>query len=328
MWFKHLIFYRFTQPFTLSADELEEKLTEKRFKSCGSQDISTYGWVPPLGRHGHMLTHSTGDFIIITARKEEKILPASVIRDALDEKVEAIEQEQNRKVSSKEKKLLKDDILMTLLPRAFTRHQNISAYIDTHEGWLMVDAASFNKAEELTSCLRDSIDSLPVINTPLENAPSHFMTQWLSQQAELPAPFMLGDECELREPGDEGGQIKASKQELTAEEITGHLDVGKQVSKLALSWDDALTFVLGDDLVIRKLKFTEVIQDQVNAINAETAAEQFDADFSVMTLTLRKLLNDLINALGGEIDDVLRGEYAEKKILEVSKKRQRAQEMA
>ncbi|WP_330927420.1 recombination-associated protein RdgC [Candidatus Sororendozoicomonas aggregata] len=328
MWFKHLIFYRFTQPFTLTADELEEKLTAKCFKPCGSQDISTYGWVPPLGRHGDMLTHSAGDFIIITARKEEKILPASVIRDALDEKIETIEQEQNRKVASKEKKLLKDDILMTLLPRAFTRHQTISAYIDRQEGWLIVDASSHNKAEELTSCLRDSIGSLPVINPPVKNAPSHFMTQWLSPKAVLPVPFALGDECELREPGDEGGQIKASKQELTAEEITGHLDAGKQVSKLALSWDDALTFVLGDDLVIRKLKFTEVIQDQLDAINAETAAEQFDADFSVMTLTLRKLLTDLINALGGEIDEASRGEYIEKKILEVSKKQQTAEETA
>ncbi|MDB2384397.1 recombination-associated protein RdgC [Endozoicomonas sp.] len=318
MWFKNLIFYRFTQPVTLTQPELEEQLKEKRFKSCGSQDLSTYGWVPPLGRHGDMLTHCTDRFIMVTARKEEKILPASVIRDALEEKIEHVEQTQDRKVFSKEKKLLKDDVVMSLLPKAFTRHQDIFAYIDLTEGWLIVDTSSFNKAEELTSYLRESIGSLPIINTPLKSPPSQLMTQWLSQQSPLPPPFTLGDECELREPGDEGGQIKASKQELISEEIGVHLDVGKQVSKLALCWDEALTFVLGDDLVIRKLKFTDVIQDKLDNIHAETAAEQFDADFSVMSLTLRLLIDNLVSALGGEDQAKKERAYKEKATLTVA----------
>ena len=241
-----------------------------------------------------------------------------MIRDALEDKVEQIEQEQDRKVFSKEKKLLKDDVVMSLLPKAFTRHQDIFAYIDVTEGWLVVDASSFNKAEELTSYLRETIGSLPIINTPLKNPPSHLMTQWLAQKTQLPSPFVLGDECELREPGDEGGQIKASKQALISEEISVHLEVGKQVSKLALCWDDALTFVLGDDLVIRKLKFTDVIQDKLDDIHAETAAEQFDADFSVMSLTLRQLINNLVIALGGEDQEKKERRYQEKATLTVS----------
>ncbi len=319
MWFKNLIFYRFTQPFSFNQEALEEKLKEKRFKSCGSQDMSTYGWVPPLGRHGDMLTHSTGSFIMMTAHKEEKILPASVIRDALEEKIEVIEQEQDRQVFSKEKKNLKDEITMELLPKAFTRHQDTFAYIDPIDGWMIVDASSFKKAEELTSCLRECLGSLPIINIPLKNNPSHCMTQWLEQKVEIPTPFSLGDECELREPGDEGGQIKASKQELISEEITVHLEAGKQASKLALSWDDALTFVLGDDLVIRKLKFTEIVQEQLDQTESETAAEQFDADFSVMSLMLQKLLRNLVEALGGENTDINTDEYIEKKVLTISK---------
>ncbi len=299
MWFKNLIFYRFTQPFDMKVEELEEKLKEKRFRSCGSQDISTYGWVPPLGKHGDILTHSANGFIMITARKEEKLLPASVIKDALEEKVELIEQEQDRQIFSKEKKALKDDIMMELLPKAFTRSQNIFAYIDPADGWMIVDASSFKKAEELTSCLRECLGSLPIANPPLKNMPAHNMTHWLSQKAPLPTSFELGDECELREPGDEGGQVKVSKQELLSEEMDVHLAAGKQVSKLALIWDDALTFVLGDDTVIRKLKFTDVIQDQLDDIEADSVAEQFDADFSVMTLTLQKFIKELVDALGG-----------------------------
>ena len=299
MWFKNLILYRFTQAFDLKPEELEDKLKQKRFKSCGSQDMSTYGWVPPLGKHGDMLTHSANGFVMITARKEEKILPASVIRDALEEKVEHIEQEQDRQVFSKEKKALKDDVLIELLPKAFTRSQNIYAYIDPKEGWMVVDASSFKKAEELTSCLRECLGSLPIINPPLKNMPSHFMTEWLSGKQPLPSSFELGEECELREPGDEGGQVKVSRQELMSEETEVHLSAGKLVSKLALVWDEALTFVLGDDMVVRKLKFTDVIQDQLDEIEADTAAEQFDADFSVMTLTQQKMIKSLISALGG-----------------------------
>ena len=299
MWFKNLILYRFTQAFELNAEELEEKLKQKRFKSCGSQDVSTYGWVPPLGKHGDLLTHSASGFTMITARKEEKILPASVIRDVLEEKVEIIEQEQDRQVLTKEKKALKDDIMMELLPKAFTRSQNIFAYIDSTDGWMVVDASSFKKAEELTSCLRECLGSLPIINPPLKTMPSHPMTQWLSEKQPMPASFELGEECELREPGDDGGQVKVSKQELISEETDVHLLAGKQVSKLALIWDEALTFVLGDDMVVRKLKFTDVIQDQLDNIEANSSAEQFDADFAVMTLTQQKFIKSLISALGG-----------------------------
>ena len=299
MWFKNLIFYRFTQPFHATAEELEERLQQKLFRSCNSQDMSSYGWVAPLGKHSDMLTHAGNGFIMVAARKEEKILPASVIKDVLEEKIELIELEQDRQVFSKEKKALKDDVIMELLPKAFSRCQTTFAYIDPIKGWLIVDASSFKKAEELTSCLRECLGSLPIVNPPLKNMPSHAMTRWLAHDTPIPDRLVLGDECELREPGDEGGQVKVSRQELVGEEVEVHLQAGKQVSKMALIWNDSLSFVLGDDLVIRKLKFTDSIQEQLDQVNAETAAEQFDADFALMTLTLQQMIEELVEFLGG-----------------------------
>ncbi|PJE80035.1 Recombination-associated protein RdgC [invertebrate metagenome] len=297
MWFKNLIFYRFQQPFTTSQEELELLLQKKAFHKCGTQDIQSYGWVSPMGRHGKMLSLVSGDCLLLTAHKEEKILPASVIREAVEEKADAIEQEEDRIVSSREKRALKEDVTMTLLPRAFSRSQNISAYIDTQDQWLVVDAASFKKAEEFTSFLRDTLGSLPVVNLSFKNTPSWYMTQWLIQK-NLPQSFELGDECELREPGDDGGKIKANRQELTSAEIMGHLDAGKQVSKLALNWEDSLTYVLCDDLVIRKMKFTDTIATELDNTQAETAEEQLDADFSLMSLTFRNLLSSTVKVLG------------------------------
>lgn len=299
MWFKNLIVYQFSQSFETTAEQLEKKLSKKAFRGCGSQDLSSYGWVSPLGKNSALFTHSQNGFVMVTARQEDKILPASVLREALEEKIEQIEHEQDRRVFNKEKKALKDDLLMAMLPKAFTRSQLIYAYIDIQQGWLVVDSSSFKKAEALTAFLRETLGSLPIQLVPLKQAPATIMTQWLAQKRRLPKQFSLGDECELREIRDEGGRIRISKQALVEDELDVHLNVGKQVSKLALQWDDSFSFVLSDDFVIRKLKFSDAIQDKLNQDQAETAAEQFDADFAMMTVLQQQLINALIKGLGG-----------------------------
>ena len=184
--FKNLIIYRFTQPFTLSGMELEEKLDESRFRPCGSQDMTTYGWVGALGKTSKALVHENNDCLLFCAAKEEKILPASVINDAVQERVEQIEQEQDRQVFSKERRTIKDDIILELLPKAFTRQKFTRAYIDRRNGWLVVNASSFRQAEDLTSHLRKCLGSLPITLPAVKNRPGSAMTEWLDT-AQLPS---------------------------------------------------------------------------------------------------------------------------------------------
>ena len=112
MFFKNLQVYRFTRPLEQDADTLEKNLEEFKFKPCGSQDISKLGWVFPMGKSGAMFTHLAAKQILICLRKEEKMLPAGVIKDQLNERVEAIEQEQGRALKKKEKDTLKEDIIL------------------------------------------------------------------------------------------------------------------------------------------------------------------------------------------------------------------------
>ncbi|WP_062266952.1 recombination-associated protein RdgC [Endozoicomonas arenosclerae] len=298
MWFKNLIVYQFTQPFSVTAESLEAYLLEKLFNSCGSQDFSSYGWVPALGSGTNALVHQSSNCFLIKACQEEKILPASVIKDALETKVEAIEREECREVFSKEKKALKDDIVMELLPKAFTKKTYTLAYIDLTAQLLIVNASSFTQAEKLTSYLRECLGSLPVTMPTIKNLPSTSMTQWLSSEL-VPAPFALGSECELREPGDEGAKIKAFHQELTSEEIKAHVESGMQACKVGVQWDDSLTCTIRDDLVIQKLKFTDLIQEQLDDIEIETKVEQMDASFGIMVGTLRRFYGNLFEAFGG-----------------------------
>jgi recombination associated protein RdgC len=299
MWFKNLAIYRLTETFTLSPTELEEKLESFRFKPCGATEEFSYGWTSPLGRSSEQLIHQANGFIMLCATKEEKVLPTSVVNEMTAEKIAEKEEQEVRKLSKKERTDLKDQIIFELLPRAFSFSKRTFAYIDPKGGWLIVDAASAKKAEDLISFLRKNLGSLPVVPVSSKEKPVSTMTQWLLQN-ETPADVLIEDECELRAPEEAGGIIRCKRQDLAAPEIKNHLDTGKQVIKLAISWSDRLSFIVDENLSIKRLKFLDLIQDQVADTETATAEEQFDVDFTIMSQELSSFLPRLIEIFGGE----------------------------
>lgn len=298
MWFKNLRVYRLTKPFTLSADELAETLESKIFQPCGKQDLASFGWVPPLGRHGKSLVHSTNGYIMVCAKRQEKILPGAVVNEQLEEKIQGISQSEGRNVGRAEKQQLKEELVFSLLPRALVRSQLQFAYIAPQENWIVVNTGSAKRAEELLGALREALGSLPVIPFTTKQIPSQTMTQWLSA-SKAPKGFQLGGECELEAPKDDGRIIRCKKQDLTAEEMLNHLKTQMLVRKLAVSWEDAIECVLDQELAVRRLKFAERILEQAGDKQPDTAAEEFDVDFAIMTMELRGFLEALQKAFGG-----------------------------
>ena len=299
MWFKNLQVYRFTKPFELSPEELAQQLSEQAFQPCGSQDLSRYGWVPPLGHQGTEYVHAANGYIMISAKKQDKVLPAAVINEQVSERIITIQTEEGRSVGRKERQSLKEEVTFELLPRAFCRSTLQFAYIAPQQGLIVVNAASSKRAEELLSYLRDTIGSVPVIPLMANNLPQQVMTHWL-KTGQPPTGFELGHECELRDPSDEGGVIRCKHQQLVAEEITSHIKAGMYVSKLGLCWDGGIEFMVDDQLAMKRLSFTDRIQDKVEQVETRDAAEQFDVDFSIMTLELSALIKALTAAFGGE----------------------------
>ena len=294
MWFKNLVLYTFDQLPELDSQTLEDQLQAHPFTPCGKTQMSCYGWVSPVPG-GEAMVHTSGEFITLMARKEEKILPASVVREFVNDQVEQIEEEQGRKVFRKEKERIKEDVLQNLMPRAFTRSQFTRAYIDTRTGVILIDASSFKRAEELTSFLRRTLGTLPIRLPNPNSTPGIVMTHWLNQPTDIPTSFTLNDECELTEPGSEGSQIRCKRQDLTSEEVSKHLASGKQVSKLSIEWAETLSCVLSDDLIIRRIKFTDSFQEKAEIENHEDIATQFDNDFALMAKTLQQFINRLFN---------------------------------
>lgn len=298
MWFKNIRLYQFTRPFELSAEELEQKLSEFVFQPCSSFERSRFGWVSPLGKNEEALTHSLGQYIMVCARKDEKLLPASVVNDAVNDRVEELEAQQSRKVYRKEKLQIKDDVTADLLPRAFSRTRKVFAYIDRQAGLLVVNTSSASAAEELISGMRECLGSMPVVPADVQQAPGSVMTSWLQAQV-ADGQFEISENCELINPAEDGNSIRCSGQDLTADEISVHLAAGKQVRKLGVVWNQSLSCVLADDLSISRLRFEDLILDKAQEADAETAAQQFDQDFAVMTLTLSGLFSAVFDAFGG-----------------------------
>ena len=159
---------------------------------------------------------------------------------------------------------------------------------------------SHGVAEDLASALRQSIGSLPVRPPVLEQAPAFTFTGWLNESIDLPASIELGTECELKDPSEDGGVVRCKGLDLRADEIQNHLEAGMQVTKLSLTWDDNVSFVLDEEFGIRRLKFGETLQEKLDDVDADDAAAKFDASFSLMTLELARLIPGLLEALGGE----------------------------
>ncbi len=299
MWFKNLLLYRFTTPFEHDQEALEGLLSNDAFIPCGRNDQTRSGWVPPMGDLSEMLTHSANGCLMLCLRKEDKILPASVIKEKLDDKVKEIEAKEDRQVYRKEKESMKDDIVHDCLPLAFTKSQRTFAYIDVQNGWLLVDSSSTNRAEVFLKKLRDVLGSLPVVPAQVIESPELIMCQWL-KTGRLPEGVSLGQECELKELGEDGSILRCKNQELLSEEIDRHLDSGKKVFKLAIGWQDSLQLVLQHDLAIKRIKFSEQLITEATDSSDGDKAAQFDADFALMTLTFKRFIPELISYFGGQ----------------------------
>lgn len=300
MWFKNLALYRFTEPFKLVADELDNKLSENRFRPCSSHDEFSLGWTSPLGNNSDQLVHAANGFFMLCLKKEEKVIPAAVINEMLQEKTSELEEQEARKLSKKERSALKDELVFELLPRAFSFSKKTYAYIDPKGGWIIVDAASAKKAEDLLSYLRKCLGSLPVVPVNTLERPVVTMTQWLIESNTVPKDIEVEDECELRSPEEEGSIIRCKRHNLSLPEITNHLDSGKQVIKLAVSWSERLSFIIDENLTVKRLKFLDLIQDQVTDSDIEDEQSKFDVEFSIMSLELANFLPRLIEIFGGE----------------------------
>ena len=301
MWFKNLTLYRIHEQQLLSAEQMAVVLDEHRAKPLGNADARRIGWAAPAGRlGGGQLIHDIQGHRLISALRQERMLPASVVKEEVDEQVAEIEASEGRKVTRKEKTALKEQAAEALLPRAFVRSQKIDLWWDTERQLIGVNTSSRSSAEDVLDLLRQTLGSLKVTPLSTQTLPIRAMTTWLGDTASRPADLQLGDNVELKAKGD-NGVVRGREVDLDSDEMQQLLESGRQASKLALSIEGQLSFILHDDLALKSIRFGDaLIEEADHTEDGDDALARLETDFILMAGSLRTSLERLVEWLGGE----------------------------
>ena len=297
LWFKNAIIYQLNNDTLLNKDTIEKAIKSIPFTPCGNLDTIKMGWVSPYN------DNNQNDFIIdmqghllLRIKKESKILPAPVIKQALLEKIDKQEQALSRKLTKNEKATLKDEVMIDLMPRAFSKYNHYWLWIDTHNKRIIIDCSSFKQAEDILAILRKQLGALALtplsIDTPLEQV----MTTWVKEKLNF-APFLLGDQAELKDPLEGNGIISCKNQDITSDEMLIHFDSGKWITKIKIIDERGVNFIVNSDLTLKRIKFDSTILDENEDIGSDEFDKRLEADFIIMANLLSTTINDFYTVL-------------------------------
>jgi recombination associated protein RdgC len=296
MWFKNLQIYRITAPLGMTTEQLEEALSKQAFAACSTLDMQTQGWISP--RDNGMLVHEVNHQLLLQLGTEKKLLPSTVVNQVSKARAAELEEQQGFKPGRKQMKELKEQVTDELLPRAFSIRRTTSVWIDPVNHWLVVDAASPAKADEVFKALLKSIDKLPLGTLRVERSPVAAMTDWLAAD-EAPSGFTVDQDTELRAVTEGKATVRYVRHTLEAEDVRRHIAAGKQCTRLALTWSDRVSFVLTEAMTVKRVTPLDVLKENTDAMT-QNDDERFDTDFALMTGELSRMMTDLVQALGGE----------------------------
>jgi recombination associated protein RdgC len=296
MWFRNLVLYKLPK-WSLDAAGLERALARQAFRSCSALEMESRGWTSPRGENEGPLVHTLGEHFLIALGAEQRLLPASIINQYARDRAVELEAKQGFKPGKKQLRDIKLRVADELMPRAFVRRRSTFAWIDAKRGIMAVDASALGKADELLEVLHKCVDGLAVTFLETLSPPASAMTRWLASH-DAPSGFTIDRDCELLLPGADKSAVRYVRHTLETGEVRNHIAGGKQVTRLALTWAGRVSFVLCDNLQVKRVTFVDMKEEsQQDAANAE---EQFDADFALMSGELSRFLADLLDALGGE----------------------------
>jgi recombination associated protein RdgC len=295
MWFKNLQIYRLPAPWTTSADQLASYLAPQTFTACSSLEMQSQGWVSPRGNA--QLVHVLQRQFLLKLDTEKKLLPSTVINQVTRARAAELEEQQGFPPGRKQIKELKEQITDELLPRAFSIVRSTWTWIDPVNGWLVVDAGSPAKAEEVLKLLLKAIPKFPLTALRTVQSPLSSMTGWLASD-EAPHGFTVDQDTELRASGDSKATVRFVRHTLEPDDVCRHIESGKQCTRLALSWNDRVSFVLTEDLSVKKVVPLDVLKEG-STVAPKNDDERFDGDFMLMAGEIGRLLADLVGALGG-----------------------------
>lgn len=294
---KNARIYRLSSPLPVTAETLELALAEFKARPLSAQEFTHTGFCQPL--HSSikpLVTQLLNGVLVVAVKATQKLLPAAVINEELQPKIEAAELEKGRPLSRKEKQQLKEELQLSLLPRAFSRSTVTHAYIDMAGQQIIVDTASASKAEDVLALLRKAIGTLPALPW-LDNHRLNSQLQLWLQNKSLPAELTLGHNAQLKAPDEEGAKAAFKDHLLTHDEVQAHLQ-DKLVTQLQLSKAEVCTFTMRDDGSITGIKWDDVITSTNDEMGYEDLLARLTADLYLLTTELRRVMAAIQGSVG------------------------------
>lgn len=294
MFFRNLVMFRF--PTNIDFSNVAELLQHATLKPIGPLEMNSRGFISPFGREEEVQLHlAIGNWLWLTVGGQDKILPGAAVNDAMAQKLAEIERSEGRRPGGRERKRIKDDLLHEMLPKAFVKSSRHDVFLDLDRGVAFVDTSSRKEGEFVVSDIRGLLGRFPALALNAEVAPRSILTGWVAGEP-LPAGLSLGEECQLEDPVTGGALVRCQNQELLSDEISRHLDAGKQVTRLALVLEDNVSLVLSDDLVVRKLRFLDGALDKLEDADDDSRRAELDARFVLQTGELGRLFDVLASS--------------------------------
>ena len=290
MLFKQIQIFNVNQAISIKTSSLLPKLEALQFTSCLPSFSSSCGWTAPLQEEHSPLVHQVGRYLVFCVKHEDKILPASVVRDAVEDKIKEIEKKESRKVYAKEKRDVRVELTQTMLLKAFSKKALVFGYIDTENELLVLNTTHKERTKIFLSLLKKSLD---IDATPFQlKKVGYVLTQWINNDA-VPTGITVLDKSVLQDPSQVQRMIRSQAQDIYSTPMQSFLKEGLEIKQLAVAWEDAIEFTLSEGLVIKGIKYREELLS-ASEEEIEHAAQRFDANFIIMAETLKNLIPVLV----------------------------------
>lgn len=291
---KNITPFIFQQPNLMpSAEKVQEKLQTLPAAPVLGLDWFTEGFTPPMP-FSNDLAFVTDETISGCLKRSERVLPSSVIKAEVDERVAAIQENENRSVGKKERAEIKEQVTDDLLPKAFIRESR--SFFLSNQSFFFVYESSPKKAENIVSKVREALGGLAVQYIKTQQSAQSAMTSWLLNGS-MNDNFEFGDYA-LLQGADKHEKIKIMGKNVTNDDVLAHIKSGFQVRELGLIWREQIAFTLSENFVLKGIHFLDVLQEKASN-QGDDAASLMTAQQLIASANLSELMNELIDLCGG-----------------------------
>ncbi len=292
MWFKNARLFQLNEDIGLDPQALNEALQKEALTACKPQELLSKGWVSPFGRTSDVYVWQSGEALLFCLGMEEKILPAAAINHQLNQRIENIQSETGQKPGRKQQTDMKQQLVLEMVPQAFVKPKQVFAYLDLNLKMLIVDTSSQNAAEELVNHMRHTLGSFKVSAFGPSSSVAQVMTHWVTH-AKAEGGFDIDSEIVLETMDESKGLVRGRNIEHLDDQMQQHIDNGYLVTSLGLVFNDRIDLILGHDLSIKKIKFTDIVLDQMEENGLEDEFQILDTKFTLFSLEIRAMLKAL-----------------------------------